>query len=234
MERRKFIGYLGIVSGGIILPQSASASIKENSFTELLTILGHKLDVKPKKIILSLDENDHLLTPEEKILANKLVKNKFAKYDIHKDKFSDRKINMYNPHTGETINEVYWSDGKYIKSGLAKINYFMRDFREDKVKNISLRTINSIYTVSKHTKKNTPMVLTSAYRTKRSNKKVGGARRSQHIEAKAIDFSLDKKDNTSLYSLKRFLVANHNGGVGYYPGKRFIHIDSGSKRNWRG
>jgi len=231
MDRRKFLGMIGSISGGLIVPNSLSANIKKDELKELL---GHNIDVKPKKLILSLNKIEHTLTVEEKIMTKKIIKSHFTKYDTHKDKFSDRRLIMFNPHTQESLNEIFWSEGKYHKESLAKINYFMRDFRENKTKNISLATIDGLYIISKHTKKGSPIVLNSAYRTYKTNKKIGGAKRSQHLKAKAVDFSLDKHDHTSLYSLNRFLVAHHNGGVGYYPRQKFIHIDSGHKRKWRG
>ena len=110
----------------------------------------------------------------------------------------------------------------------------MRDFREDKEKDMSIAAIEGIYRVSKNTKKNVPLILNSAYRTPKTNRKVGGAKRSQHVKGKAIDFSIDRRDKTSLASLNRMLLKEHNGGVGYYPRHGFIHIDSGDKRHWRG
>ena len=232
MKRREFIKYLSLISGGLALPNELSANINKEELSSLKDLLGHDITVKPKKLILSLDDLD--ITTKEKKIAASIIKKNLVKYEIHKDKFSDRRLNLYNPHTGEIVNEVFWSEGKYINESLSKINHLMRDFRQNKVKKISLRAIEGLYTISKHTKKGRPLVINSAYRTQKTNRIVGGAKRSQHKLGKAIDFSLDKKDHTSLYSLKRFLIHHHNGGVGYYPRQAFIHIDAGDKRNWRG
>jgi len=231
LQRRKFLGLLGISSASLILPKSTIAS--EINDQELSKLLGHKTDVIPEKIIKSLDNADIYVSPEERKLASVLLNQRFRKYSMHYGE-KEKKIFMYNIHTGEFYDEVFWADGKYISENINKLNYFMRDFREDKVKPIDLKTVEAIYHVSLHTKKNRPLILNSAYRTPKTNKKIGGARHSQHKLAKAIDFSLDKKDHTSLYALKRFLVNNHNGGVGYYPRQGFIHVDSGHKRYWRG
>lgn len=57
------------------------------------------------------------------------------------------------------------------------------------------------------------------------------ARDSKHTRALAIDFLLPGVSTRALY---RYLLANHDGGVGYYPKSEFVHIDTGPKRTWRG
>jgi len=237
-KRRKFLKLLGLASGtAIVAPTKIIASISEND-KELSELLGHNLDIAPKKIITTMREfnNDklsHASKAEQEYAKRLSFKSNFQilKRVSHK---TDKKIFMYNAHTGETIDLVYWSQGEYIHENLRKINYFMRDFREDKIKKINLKTLEAIHQVSQHTKKGVPLVLNSAYRTKRTNRRVGGAKHSQHLKGNAIDFTTDRKDHTSLYALKRFLIHNHRGGLGYYPRKNFIHIDAGEKRSWRG
>jgi uncharacterized protein YcbK (DUF882 family) len=56
-------------------------------------------------------------------------------------------------------------------------------------------------------------------------------RDSKHTRATAIDFLLPGVRTRALY---RYLLANHDGGVGYYPRSEFVHIDTGPKRTWRG
>ena len=54
---------------------------------------------------------------------------------------------------------------------------------------------------------------------------------SQHTVAKAIDFFLPGVETRPLYD---WLLANHDGGVGYYPVSEFVHVDLGRKRTWSG
>jgi len=228
LERRKFLGLLGLSTGLFLLPKKIEASTKELDF-----LLGHSVDAIPQKIITSLDNKDIEISRSEKRLADLLLNRNLVKFST-KENANEKKLFMYNIHTGEFFNEVFWADGKYIKENLYKLNYFMRDFRANKVKRIDLKAIEAIYMVSKHTKRGRPLILNSAYRTRRTNALVGGAKKSNHKLGKAIDFSLDKKDHTSLFALKRYLIGHHNGGVGYYPSQGFIHVDSGKKRYWRG
>ena len=57
------------------------------------------------------------------------------------------------------------------------------------------------------------------------------ARSSQHTEANAIDFFLPGVATRPLYD---WLLAVHDGGVGFYPVSEFVHIDRGRKRTWNG
>ena len=43
-----------------------------------------------------------------------------------------RKIRFRNFNTGEFINSVYWIEGSYVDGALREIDYFMRDWRQNK------------------------------------------------------------------------------------------------------
>lgn len=57
------------------------------------------------------------------------------------------------------------------------------------------------------------------------------ARKSKHTEARAIDFFLPGVPIRALYD---WLLANHDGGVGFYGVSEFVHVDDGRKRTWNG
>lgn len=57
------------------------------------------------------------------------------------------------------------------------------------------------------------------------------SRDSNHTRSQAIDFTLPGVDTEKVY---RYLLKAHPGGVGYYPVSRFVHVDTGKKRTWRG
>lgn len=72
----------------------------------------------------------------------------------------------------------------------------------------------------------------SGFRNRNHNRQAGGARRSQHLNCNALDFSVpgaSKKD------VRLFLIANFSGrgGIGYYCNDRF-HLDVGNPRQWGG
>ena len=39
----------------------------------------------------------------------------------------ERSLSLYNPHTKESFNEIYWRNGDYITVALEKINQLMRN-----------------------------------------------------------------------------------------------------------
>jgi hypothetical protein len=54
---------------------------------------------------------------------------------------------------------------------------------------------------------------------------------SEHTAGLAIDFLLPGIETRPLYE---WLLANHDGGVGFYPVSEFVHVDLGRKRTWKG
>ncbi len=74
------------------------------------------------------------------------------------------------------------------------------------------------------------LVITSGYRSHRHNRRIGGARRSQHVHCKAADFYIP---GVNKYALARFLKRlPGRGGVGTYSGNRTVHLDVGARRTW--
>ena len=55
-----------------------------------------------------------------------------------------RRIKMYSARTGERIDMIYWVDGDYIKDAVREVNHFMRDWRNDQLKDIDLRTVDIV------------------------------------------------------------------------------------------
>lgn len=75
-----------------------------------------------------------------------------------------------------------------------------------------------------------PLKVTSGYRCIAHNKAVGGSRTSQHTLGNATDVVPLRESLGRVLSLAEKLFK----GVGYYPGKGFIHTDSrvGDKARW--
>jgi len=74
-----------------------------------------------------------------------------------------------------------------------------------------------------------PLYLTSAYRSVAHNKRVGGAKNSQHLLAKAFDVQMHNQDPAEFLSAA---VAVGFTGIGFYQESGFIHIDTGPPRTW--
>lgn len=81
---------------------------------------------------------------------------------------------------------------------------------------------------------NCPIHVLSGYRTKSHNRKVGGARFSQHLTAKASDLRVKEYTPKELYDEIEILIKDgkmEQGGLGLY--KTFVHYDTrGYKARW--
>ncbi len=74
----------------------------------------------------------------------------------------------------------------------------------------------------------------SGYRSPATNEKLRGsssgvAKKSLHMLGKAVDIRLP---GCRLDHLRKAALGLQAGGVGYYPGSGFIHIDTGRVRRW--
>jgi len=83
---------------------------------------------------------------------------------------------------------------------------------------------------------NEPMHIISGYRTPKYNRKIGGARRSQHMKAKAADIIVKGMRSTKLRKIIISLIKEgkiKKGGVGLY--RSFVHYDvRGRNARWKG
>jgi uncharacterized protein YcbK (DUF882 family) len=81
-----------------------------------------------------------------------------------------------------------------------------------------------------------PIRVISGYRSPKYNRRIGGARRSQHMLAKAADIKIKGMDPKEVKTIIEDLIAQgkmHKGGIGLY--KTFTHYDvRGRNARWYG
>lgn len=79
-----------------------------------------------------------------------------------------------------------------------------------------------------------PIRLNSGYRSPEYNKKIGGAKSSQHLKANAADITVKSKTPKELAAIIETLISQKKmtqGGIGIYPG--FVHYDvRGTAARW--
>ena len=146
----------------------------------------------------------------------------------------ERQLKFLHLHTGETLNTTYWAEGDYIAEELANINYVLRDFRTDDIEPIDKNLLELLYLLQQQTGKAGAYHIISAYRSPKTNaalrlNSTGVAKRSMHMQGKAIDIRLP---GIELKRLRQAALSLHAGGVGYYPKSNFIHVDTGRPRFW--
>ena len=155
---------------------------------------------------------------------------------IEETTLEERSLSLYNPHSKESFNGIYWCDGDCVASAKENINHIMRDIRTDEAKEIDLRLLDLIFALSTKLQANEPFTVISGYRSPETNALLrkrgsGVAKNSYHIKGQAVDIRLPGYKTSALrraaYKLKK-------GGVGYYPKLRFVHIDVGPIRYWTG
>ncbi len=148
----------------------------------------------------------------------------------------ERCLEFYHLHTGERVRSTYWSEGEYISDELSNINHLLRDHRTDDQIDIDRSLLDLLYDIRSTTGCNAPLHVISGYRSPATNAKLrnsssGVAKKSLHMQGKAIDIRLP---GISLDQLHKQALSLRAGGVGYYRRSDFIHLDVGRVRNWRG
>lgn len=153
------------------------------------------------------------------------------------DKDKNKVIRLYNPNNGERIRTVFWRDDWFDADGMAEINHFMRDWRQDRQIDIDPYVVGLLHSVCQDCGFSGEVVMLSGYRTRatndwlRNHPRYAAAKDSLHLYGRATDFSLP---STSLRKARDAARKFQRGGVGYYPKQHFIHIDTGEERYWTG
>ncbi|WP_146585541.1 YcbK family protein [Puniceibacterium confluentis] len=145
-----------------------------------------------------------------------------------------RRVRMYSGRTGERLDMIYWVEGQYIADAVKEITYFMRDWRNDQVKGIDLRTVDIMAAAHNMMDVSEPYMLISGYRSPATNallrsRSSGVAKNSRHLRGEAADLRLSSR---SVSQMARAAAACQAGGVGRYSGSNFVHMDCGPVRSW--
>ncbi len=147
-----------------------------------------------------------------------------------------RTLKLFFAHTGERAQITYKRNGKFVPSGMAQINRFLRDWRKNEDARMDPRVVDLLWEVYNAVGARDYITIVSAYRSPATNnllrsRSSGVAKNSQHMLGKAIDFFIP---GVKLSTLRRAAMRFQVGGVGYYPksGSPFIHIDVGNARYW--
>ena len=145
-----------------------------------------------------------------------------------------RSLKFYHTHTGKLLQVTYFSAGQYVPEAMTELRVFLADWRNQKEKDIDPELMDILWQIQKISANNDSFEVISAFRSEETNamlhsKSSGVARNSQHVLGKAIDVRLRGLDLKRLHDTARELRL---GGVGYYPGSDFVHVDTGRVRYW--
>lgn len=144
-----------------------------------------------------------------------------------------RTLTFHHTHTGENLTVTYRRNGRYDADALKKIDWVMRDWRRNQSVKMDPAVIDAVWELTRSVDGDTVDII-CGYRAPATNSMLrsrsgGVAKESQHMVGKAIDL---KVRGVSLEKQRAAALRLHRGGVGYYPGSQFIHVDTGSIRHW--
>ncbi len=147
---------------------------------------------------------------------------------------ASRRLRFRHTHTNEQLDVVYWQQGNYQPTALAQIDNLLRDFRTDETHPIDPALLDLLHQVYVQTGSDGEYHIISAYRSPKTNamlrdRSKNVAKRSMHMEGKAIDIRLT---DVPLSVVRETALSLKQGGVGYYPKSDFVHLDTGRPRFW--
>jgi uncharacterized protein YcbK (DUF882 family) len=148
----------------------------------------------------------------------------------------DRTLSLLNLHTGEELKATYWAEGQYQPEELKAINHVLRDHRTGDSHAIDEHLIEMLNLLQHKMHSKQPFHVISGYRSPKTNAMLrqnsdGVAKKSLHMQGMAIDIRLPGRH---LSDLRKTALGMKVGGVGYYPGSDFVHVDTGRVRQWQG
>lgn len=146
----------------------------------------------------------------------------------------ERSLSLRNIHTMEELEITYWANGNYLDDAVLKLSHHMRDHRENETLIMDLSLLDTLWKVRERIDPNMRFDVISGYRTPKTNAMLrqrsrNVAKFSYHMVGRAVDISTHQ---APISALRDAGLATKSGGVGYYPGSRFVHLDTGPVRNW--
>lgn len=145
-----------------------------------------------------------------------------------------RALSFENLHTGERLSIAYRHNELYLPDATQRIDHILRDFRTGETHPIDKRLLDLLFELRQALRTQEPFQIISGYRSPKTNAMLanrtdGVARNSLHTLGLAVDIRVPGRALKVVRDAARTLAA---GGVGYYPGSDFVHVDVGRVRHW--
>jgi uncharacterized protein YcbK (DUF882 family) len=149
-----------------------------------------------------------------------------------------RTLTFHHTHTGEDLTVTFRRNGRYDDAALARLNHFLRDWRNNDEIKMDPRLFDVVWDVYHEVGGKAPIQIISAYRSPVTNamlrhrsRHTGVAQYSQHMLGKAMDMNIP---GVPLEDIRIAGLRLQRGGVGFYPtsGSPFVHLDVGNIRHW--
>lgn len=146
-----------------------------------------------------------------------------------------RILRLQSLNSGEKLTVTYWADGEYRADEIERVNWFLRDLREDKAAATDPRLLDLLWEIDSNTRSKNPIYTMSGYRTEKTNAWLdargnGVDPGSFHMRSMAVDITQDFLDPEEVYRVAKKLG---RGGAGFYPTKTpYAHVDVGPVDAW--
>ena len=150
-----------------------------------------------------------------------------------RDLLSDRRsLRLWRGN--EQLEAIYWTaNAGYNRDEYLNICWLMRDMQADRVFPMNHGLLDVLCGVQTWLARNgidAPLRIHSGYRTPKTNQRTeGAALDSRHTVGRAVDISVAGVSNLKVAGMASLLG---RGGTGLYPGRNFVHVDTGDERIW--
>lgn len=150
--------------------------------------------------------------------------------------WASRWLELFNTHTSEALSLAYRDARGLLAPALGKLHWILRDHRANEAAPMDPLLFDQLADLAAAAGVEPRYEIISGYRSPRTNARLAGAgrgvaRRSLHMEGRAIDVRLK---GVSCADLRDLALAAGRGGVGYYRSSDFVHLDTGRVRSWAG
>jgi len=145
------------------------------------------------------------------------------------------RLRFYHTHTRESLDIVFRRGESFVPEAIAQLDYYLRDHRTGEVTEFDPRLFDLLADLAEAVGRPDGVIeVICGYRAPGTNAllrqhSAGIAEQSLHMQGMAIDIRM-RGIRTS--ALRDAALALQRGGVGYYPGSDFVHIDVGRVRSW--
>ncbi|MBC2768310.1 YcbK family protein [Pusillimonas minor] len=146
-----------------------------------------------------------------------------------------RHVAFNHTHRDDRLSLVYAHGDRYLPPALDRLNVFLRDHYTQAIGTMDPLLYDQLDRIRKLLNTDIPYDVISAYRDPQTNERLrttrggGVAKRSLHMDGKAIDIRLP---GIPLAEVRDAALSLNAGGVGFYPRDQFVHIDTGRVRSW--
>lgn len=145
-----------------------------------------------------------------------------------------RRLAIQRVQTGETFDGTYWSDGRYDRDALRRLDWVFRDPALGEATPMDPRLFDVLHTVASLLDATEAFQVVSGYRAPETNAARARVSRrvsrvSLHMSGMAADVRLPGRDSMAM---ARLAAETQVGGVGLYRRDGFVHLDCGPARRW--